>query len=129
MQIRSPNYYINVLHSNSKCLKIRAGTIPVVLALVLALLAHLQCSCIILPWMKNSWTPVHDLLHCLSMFLDLCFTFSTSIINRVSFQFYQVFKICISSGLLPNSLVNYLFHLRLFNYRHLFNPFNFLLIL
>jgi hypothetical protein len=57
--------------------------------------ACLRCSCIILLWLKNSWTPVHELLHRLSMFLDICFTFPTGILNRVSFPFYQIFKICL----------------------------------
>jgi hypothetical protein len=85
--------------------------------LALALLARLRCSCIILPWMKNSWTHVHDLMHCLSMSLDIYFTFPTGILNRVSLPLYQILKILFSSSLLPKSLVNYFFHLRLFSYR------------
>jgi hypothetical protein len=65
----------------------------------------------------------------LSMFLDICFTFPTGIFNRVSFPLYQIFKICLPPGLLSNSLINDIFHLWIFSYRHLFNPLNFLLIL
>jgi hypothetical protein len=63
----------------------------------LALLAHLQCSSIILPWLKNSWTLVHELLYYLSMSLDICFAFPTGILNRVSFPFDQIFKVCLPS--------------------------------
>jgi hypothetical protein len=91
--------------------------------------SSLQCSCIILLWLKNSWTLVHELLHCLSMFLDILFTFLIGIFNQVSFPLYQIFKICLPPGLLSNSLIHDLFHLRLFSYRPLFDPLNFLMIL
>jgi hypothetical protein len=89
----------------------------------------LRCSCIILLSLKKSWTPLHEILHYLSMFLDTCFTFPTGILNRVSLPFYQIFKICLSLGVLANSSINDLVHLWLFNYRNLFNPLNFLLVL
>jgi hypothetical protein len=91
--------------------------------------AFLRCSCIILLWMKNSWTHVHELLHHLSMLLDIYFSVPTGIVNQVSFSLYQILKIYLPLGLLANSLINDLFHLWLFSYRDLFNPLNFLLIL
>jgi hypothetical protein len=47
------------------------------------------------------------LLQRLSMSLDFYFTFPTGILNRVSFPFDQVFKVCYPSGLLSDSLINY----------------------
>jgi hypothetical protein len=64
----------------------------------------------------------HELLHGLSMLLNFCFIFPTGIFNWMSFPFDQVFKILLPPGLFANPLVNYAFHLWLFNYRHLFCP-------
>jgi hypothetical protein len=81
------------------------------------------------PLAENSWAPIHDLLHHLSMFLDIFFTFPTGILNRVSLPLYQILKICLSLGLLTNSLIIDLFYLCLFIYMHMFDPLKFSLTL
>ena len=99
--------------------KMCAGAYPAVLHLcLLAMILHHT------PLAKNSWTPFHELLHCLSMFLDIFFTFPTGILNQVSFPFDQIFTVCLPSGLLVDSLINDLFHLWIFSYMHMSDPLN-----
>jgi hypothetical protein len=78
---------------------------------------------------KNLWTLVHELLHGLSMLLDISFIFPTGIFYWVSLPLDQIFKIGLSLGLFANPLINDLLHLWFFCYRNLFLPLNLLLIL
>jgi hypothetical protein len=71
----------------------------------------------------------HEILQGLSMLMNFCFIFPTSIFNWMSLPFDQVFKILFSLGLFANPLVNYSFHLWLLSYRHLFFPLNLFLFI
>jgi hypothetical protein len=54
---------------------------------------------------KFSWTPVHELLHGLSMLLDNCFIFPASIFDWVILPFHQVLEVLLPPGLLTQSLI------------------------
>jgi hypothetical protein len=80
------------------------------------------------PLGKNSWTPVHEILHRISMLLDIIFTLPTGIFYWMSLPLDHILKIALPSGLLTNPLINNLFHLWFFCYRDLFLSLNLLLI-
>jgi hypothetical protein len=80
------------------------------------------------PLGKNSWTSVHELLHHISMLLDIKFTLLTCIFYWISLPPDQILKIGLPLGLLANPLINDLFHRWFFCYRNLFLSLNLLLI-
>jgi hypothetical protein len=80
------------------------------------------------PFDKNSWTPIHELLHRLSMLFNSIFVFPNGIFYWVSLLFDQIFKIGLPPGLFANPLIKKFLHLWFFYYWNLFLPLNIILI-
>jgi hypothetical protein len=90
----------------------RAGSLD-----VLAMLLHHTPSL-----EKISWAPVHELLHGLSMLLNLCFVLPAGIFHWMVFPFDQILIVFFPPGLLTHSLVQYAFYLQLLCNWHLLHP-------
>jgi len=78
---------------------------------------------------KYSLDPIHELMYCFSMLLNIRFSYPTSILCREIFPLHQVLKISFPPSLLTNPLIYNFLHLWIFCCGHMILPLDLLLII